>query len=358
MLKSRSRVIQCPKTFWMILSMPTTIRDVARQLHLSITTVSRALDGYGDVAPSTRQLVVRTARKMGYVPNRAARQLRRQRTDTIGYILPADSAGFTDLFFSEFIAGLSDEAAVHHYDLLVAAAPAESKAEKDLYERWVRGGKVDGFILNRVRLSDWRLNFLSRQHVPHVSLERSLSHLDFVGIEVDSFHGLLELMAHLVSRGHGRIAYIGGAPDLKIGHDRLSGYQAGLAAAGIGPDPALVARGNMTPEGGYRAAQHLLDLSGLPTAIVCVNDLTAIGAMHAARERGLTIGRDVAIAGFDGLAEAAHTQPALTTLEQPVYTVARRLTHMILAVIAGETLKEPSVKIQPRLIVRSSTGGQ
>ncbi len=336
--------------------MSTTIRDVAKRLKLSITTVSRALDGYDDVAESTRELVISTAREMRYVPNRAARQLRRQRTETIGYILPAEGTGFTDLFFSEFIAGLSDEATLGHYDLLVAAAPPDSKAEKELYKRWVQGGKVDGIIVNRVRLSDWRLHFLSRQHVPHVSLERSLSHLDFVGVEVDSLSGLLELIAYLVSQGHRRIAYIGGGSDLKIDHDRFAGYQAGLEAAAIGSDPVLVVRSNITSEDGYRAARQLLDLANRPTAIVCINDLTAIGAMHAAHERGLMIGRDVSIAGFDGIADAAHTEPPLTTLEQPVYTVARQLAHMLLAMIAGTPLETKQVRIQPKLLIRSSTG--
>ena len=205
--------------------MHTTICDVAKRLHLSITTVSRALDNYDDVADSTRKLVVVTAKEMGYVPNRAARQLRRQRTDTIGYILPTDSAGtgFADPFFSEFIAGLSDEASAYHFDLLVSAAPPDSKIEKELYKRWVQGGKVDGVVVNRVRLNDWRLRFLARQHIPHASYERSLSKLDFVGIEIDSFNGMLELIEHLVERGYKRIAYVSGAPNLKIDHRSLEG---------------------------------------------------------------------------------------------------------------------------------------
>jgi LacI family transcriptional regulator len=102
--------------------MRPTIRNVAKKLNLSITTVSRALDGYDDVAERTRKLVIETAHEMGYAPNRAARQLRRQQTDTIGYIIPSNSAGFADPFFSEFIAGLGDEASVHNYDLLVTTA--------------------------------------------------------------------------------------------------------------------------------------------------------------------------------------------------------------------------------------------
>src|SRR5258708_27038957 len=269
--------------------MRPTIRDVAKRLDLSVTTVSRAIDGYDDVAESTRELVLKTAQKMGYVPNRAARQLRRQRTDTMGYILPADSTGFTDPFFSEFIAGLSDEAAVHRFDLLISACPPETPQEQELYTRWVQGGKVDGFVINRVRLSDWRLGYLAEQNVPHVSLEHSLGKLDFAGIEVDSFNGFLELMAHLVSRGHRRIAYIAGAPYLKIDHDRLGGYLGGLKSAGIVSDPDLIVRSDMTSEGGYCAARGLLKLPNHPTAIVCINDSTASGAMHAANEQGLAI---------------------------------------------------------------------
>ena len=294
---------------------------------------------------------------MGYVPNRAARQLRRQRTDTLGYILPAASTGFADPFFSEFIAGLSDEAVAHKFDLLVSAAPSDSEAEKILYQRWVQGGKIDGVVINRVRVKDWRLQFLAEQKVPHVALERSLAQFDFIGVEVDSYGGFLRLLEYLVKKGHRRVGYLGGIPDFKIDHDRKRGYLAGLKAAGIKPDPTLISNGDLTSEGGYRAASHLLELSSPPTAIVCVNDQTAIGAMHAAHEHKLFVGRDIAIAGFDGLADAAHTEPPLTTLDQPVYSIARQLAKMLMALIAGETLEEEQIKIQPELIIRSSTGG-
>ncbi|MFZ1042318.1 MAG: LacI family DNA-binding transcriptional regulator [Anaerolineales bacterium] len=337
--------------------MHPTIRDVAKRLNLSITTVSRALDGYEDVADNTRKLIVATAKEMGYVPNRAARQLRRQRTDTIGYILPADSAGFADPFFSEFIAGLSDEASAYHFDLLVSAASPNSKGEKDLYKRWVQGGKVDGIVVNRVRLNDWRLRFLAKQDIPHVTMERSLSKLNFVGIEVDSFNGMFKLIAHLVERGYKRIAYIGGDPNLKIDLDRLQGYQAGLKSTGIESDPAWIVHDNMTSAGGYHAAELLFALPVPPTALVCINDTTAIGAMHAAHEHGMIVGRDIAIAGFDGIADSAYASPPLTTLDQPIYTIARQLANMILTMALGKTLENKQVKIQPKLLIRSSTGG-
>jgi len=334
------------------------IRDVAKQLNLSITTVSRALDGYDDVAEQTRQLVVRTAQEMGYTPNRAARQLRRRRADTIGYILPAAKPAFSDAFLSEFISGLGDEAALHNYDLLISIAKPNSDEEQAIYQRWVQSGKADGVVLNRIRLYDWRIQYLTAQKVPIVCLERSMDSFEFFGVEVDSYNKFLELTKYLIGLGHHRIAYIGGDAELKIEFDRFSGYQAGLASAGIPIDLALLERGDLTSEGGYHAADRLLNHKDHPTAIMCINDPTAIGAMHAAHDLGLFVGNDVAISGFDGVADTAHTLPPLTTVEQTVYSTASLLTKILLARLGDSTFPEKQVKIHPRLVIRSSTGGK
>ena len=248
-------------------------------------------------------------------------------------------------------------AAANNFDLLVSAAPPDSPAEKALYERWTQGRKVDRIVLNRIRLQDWRVEYLTNRKTLFVSLERSQLPVEFISVETDTNQGMIELIAHLANQGHSRIVYIGASADLKIEYDRYHGYQVGLQEVQIIPDPTLVIRGNLTPEGGYQAARHLLTLANQPTAIVCVNDLTAIGAMHAAHESGLKVGRDIAIAGFDGIADSAHTQPPLTTLDQPVYEIAGRLVMMLLTLINGESLSERQVKIQPKLLIRPSTGG-
>jgi len=334
-----------------------SIHDVAKRLNISITTVSRALDGYSDVAEETRQLVIKTAQEMGYVPNRAARQLRRQRSDTIGFILPARAPQFADPFFSEFIAGLGDEATSHNLDLLVSTAAPNSDLERQGYERWVHGRKVDGLVLNRMRLRDWRVQYLAKTDLPFVSLERSLDRSDHASVEVDGVAGFKLLMAYLTGNGYQRIAYIGGPRELKIQTDRFAGYKKGLAAAGIAYDPVLVVEGDTTRGGGYQAAQKLFALQPPPTAITCINDLTAIGVLHAASERGLVVGRDLAVAGFDGIADAEHTSPPLTTLNQPLYEIARTLVKMLVALIQNQPLEERRVQLQPELLIRESTGG-
>jgi LacI family transcriptional regulator len=334
-----------------------TIRDVAGRLGLSITTVSRALDGYGDVAAATRARVRRAAAEMGYSPSGAARRLRRRLADALGYILPAGGERFADPFFSQFIAGLGDEVTSQGFDLLVSTAMPDSPAERELYTRWASGRLVDGVVLSRMRLRDWRVTFLARTGLPFVAHGRTALRHRFPYIEMDSRGAFAELVAHLAAAGHRRIAYIGAPDGITLQAERFAGYRDGLAAAGIEADPALAASGDLTRSGGYEAALRLLELPEPPTAIVGVNDLTAIGAMRAAHEKGLRVGADLAVAGYDGTEDSAHTQPPLTTLEQPTYDTARRLVRMLVAVIRGEALAEPRIIIKPRLIPRGSTSG-
>jgi LacI family transcriptional regulator len=337
--------------------MAVTIRDVAKQLNLSITTVSRALDGYDDVAPSTRARVLAAAREMGYVPSRAARNLRRQRADIIGYVIPASGTRFTDPFFSEFIAGLGDQAVSHNFDLLVSTATPDTPEEKQVYTRWVQSRLVDGVILSRMRLDDWRVNFLTKHQVPFVAHGRTEGKAEYPFIEVDSRAGFVLLVKHLVERGHTRIAYIGAPPRFTLQRDRFAGYCDGLQAMNLPFDETLVAEGDLTRAGGYRAAQSLLALPNPPTAIIGANDLTADGVIRAARERGMVVGRDLAIAGYDGTEESEHTQPPLTTLRQPVYETARNLVTMLIALIQGEPFAPSQIILPPELIIRESTGG-
>lgn len=340
--------------------MPATIRDVAKQLNLSITTVSRALDGYPDVSEATRQRVMKTAHELGYLPNRAARQLRRKRTDTIGYILPSGTARFSDPFFAEFISGLADEAAQNGYDLLVSSAHAGGDAEQQIYQRWVCERRVDGFVINRVWQSDWRIRYLAEEHVPFASLERSLDDLNYPSIHVENTNSVSSLVNHLVSQGFQRIAFVGGLENLTIHNDRFVGYCQGLADHNLPFDPTLVTQADLTSPGGYHAARQLFSMAVPPDAVICVNDETAFGVLHAAHEAHLSVGETLAVAGFDGVQDSLYSQPPLTTVDQPVSEIAQLLVRMVLAEINGDTLNERHVVIQPVLRFRHSTikGGQ
>lgn len=335
--------------------MKVTIRDIAKKLNLSIGAISRALDGYPDISEETRQRVVQAAQEMGYVPNQAARHLRRQKADAIGYILPADSARFADPFFSEFIAGLGDEAAAHQLDLVISTASPEHELERQLYQTWVQGHKVDGFILNRIRLHDWRVYYLLQTNFPFAAHEKPLGEWDFPCVETDNRDGVYALVMHIAGQGYRRIAFVGGPAMLKIQAERLEGYRVGLAQAGLLFDPGFVVAGNLTSAMGYQLAMTLLSQANPPDAFVCINDQTAFGVMHAVHEVGRFVGREIAVAGFDGVQSAGYSQPPLTTLDQPVYEIARRLLQLLVAEINHQAMSERQVRLTPELLIRPST---
>jgi LacI family transcriptional regulator len=335
--------------------MPVTIREIATKLELSIAAVSRALDGYPDISEETRQRVIATAQEMGYAPNRAARQLRRRKADAVGYILPSNTPRFADPFFSEFIAGLGDETARHPFDLLISIAPPGQEAEKRIYQSWVQGRKVDGFILTHLRLRDWRVEYLAQQGVPFVVLDHVDDDRDHPYIRISRQGGIILLLSHLAEQGFRRIACIGGPADLKIQAEQFDGYCRGLGAIGIPFDSSLVTIGDLSSTGGHEAAKRLLLNPNPPDAIITINDETAFGVLRAAREADLQVGRDLAVAGFDGVKSSQYTEPPLTTLDIPVYDIACQLVRMLVAEISGQLLPERYVVVQPRLVEREST---
>jgi LacI family transcriptional regulator len=334
--------------------MRPTIRDVAKKLNLSITTVSRALDGYDDVAEQTRQLVIQTAKQMDYVPNRAARQLRLQKAETMGFIIPSISKRFDEAFFTEFIAGLGEELTTRNFDLLVSNATTE-ESERHLYHRWVNSHKVDGFILNGVHKDDWRVNYLAQEEIPFVALGKSRDGLDYPCIRIEGADAYLSLVQHIQENGFSRFAFVGGPNNLMDHVERVQWFKSALKKCGLEVDRDKIVSTDMSSTGGYEATRELLTRSMPPDAILCVNDEIAFGALHAAHEQGFMIGKDIAIAGFDGVQDAKHTEPPLTTLDIPVFDIARQLVDMLLRTIEGETIESPFF-ITPKLLIRPSTG--
>jgi len=332
-----------------------TLKDIARETGKSITTVSRALNDYGDVSAETKALVLRVADELGYTPNTWAQRLQKQRTDTIGLIIPTFGPRFSDPYFSEILAGIGNRAARFGYDMLVSThAPGEE--ELVAYQAAIHGRRVDGFILVRTRRKDARVECLQEANFPFVAFGRVEGNLDFPFVDEDGSHGMSLVIEHLTSLGHKRIACIAPPPELMFAHYRLQGFKDGLAEAGLPVDDALVYVGDLTQRGGYEQARKLLSLSPPPTAIVACNDLMAFGAMSAAQDRGLVIGSDIAITGFDNIPMAEHSHPPLTTIYQPIYQIGGMVCEMVIKLIRGEPLGENHVLLKPELIVRQSSG--
>ncbi len=335
--------------------MAVTIKDIARATGKSITTVSRALHDYDDVSAETKQLVQRVAAEMGYTPNLWAQRLQKQRTDTIGLILPTQGPRLGDPFFGQLIAGVGDKAGEHSYDLLVSTQAPDAD-ELAIYKRKVQGRQVDGFIIVRTRRQDLRIDYLRTVDVPFVVFGRTEGDLDYPFVDEDGTAGMEAVVEHLLRLGRRRIACIAPPAELMFAEHRLRGVQNALQRHGYPLEPDLMRRADLTQRGGLRAAQELLALPRRPDAIVACNDLMAFGAMSAAQKLGLVVGQDIAVTGFDDTPWAEHSHPPLTTVHQPIYEIGAMVCDMLIRILQGQTLEQQQILMEPRLVIRQSCG--
>lgn len=335
--------------------MTVTLKDIARQVGVSITTVSRALGGYDDVAEETKQRILQMAREMGYRPHTIAQSLRRQRTNTVGLIIPTAGPRFSDPYFTEILTGIGNEAAEHEFDLLVSTR-APGTQEQEAYERMAGSRRVDGLLVIRTRRHDERITYLVERGFPFVAFGRSDLDLDFPYVDVDGTKGLDEATQYLIDLGHRRVAYISAPPNLMFAHYRLTGYKKALERSGLPVREEWIAIGRLTQEDGYREGLRLLDLEPAPTAIIAANDLMALGVISAAQERGLIVGRDLAVVGFDDTPLAEHSHPSLTTVHQPIYDIGKMICCMLIQLIENGDPVQRQVMLEPTLVIRESSG--
>jgi LacI family transcriptional regulator len=335
--------------------MAATLKNIAQKLGISITTVSRGLAGYDDVAAETRQRIQETADALGYQPNLIARRLQKQRTDTLGFIMPTFGPRFSDPFFSEFIAGIGNEAAEQEYDLLVSTHAPESKEEKLAYTRATQRGWVDGLIIIRTREDDSRIHQLHKHNFPFVVFGRADMPFEFPFIDEDGITGMQLLVQHLADLGHKRIGFMTPPAGLMFSRYRLQGYQAAMAANQLPVMPDWIVEGDLTQKGGVEAMKQLLTVPSRVTAVVCGNDLMAMGAINQIQREGLTVGKDIAVVGFDDIPSAAYVNPPLTTIHQPIYDIGRQACAMLIDLVNGRTLQNPHVLLTPTLVVRASS---
>ncbi|RLD00011.1 MAG: LacI family transcriptional regulator [Chloroflexi bacterium] len=336
--------------------MPVTLKDIAQKVGYSVTTVSRALAGYDDVAEATRQVILKTAAEMGYHPNITARRLQKQCTDTIGFIIPTHGPRFSDPYFSELLAGIGNGAAEQDYDVLISTCSPDTPEEMQAYERFVQGRRVDGMLVVRTREHDARITYLLEQDFPFVIFGRSHVEGDFCYLDVNGTVGVRDVTRHLITLGHRRIAIILPPENLTFTNYRWLGFEKAMVEAGLPIKETLVEHGDLTESSGYEAGRAFLVQDNPPDAIIACNDLMALGVISAAQGLGLTVGRDIAVTGFDDVSLAEHAHPSLTTVRQPIYEIGRRTSEMLVRLLQEGTLEERHVVLKPQLIVRESCG--
>ncbi|HXK43479.1 MAG: LacI family DNA-binding transcriptional regulator [Anaerolineae bacterium] len=335
--------------------MPITLKEIARRTDKSITTVSRALADYDDVSPETKALVRRVAEELGYTPNLLAQRLQRRRSDTLGLILPTFGPRFSDPFFSEFLAGIGNMAAEHGYDLLVSTQEPGER-ELQVYRQKVQSRQVDGFVIVRTRRQDARITYLREIGFPFVAFGRTEGEIDFSFVDVDGARGMQMIGEYLIGLGHRHIACLAPPPDLFFAEHRLAGLRHALETHGLDPHACPVVLGDLTQKSGYEATLRLLEYTPRPTAIAACNDLMALGALSAIHERGLAVGKDIAVTGFDGIPMAEHFHPPLTTIYQPIYQIGKMVCEELIQIICGESQEPRQVILEPQLLIRKSCG--
>jgi LacI family transcriptional regulator, galactose operon repressor len=334
-----------------------TIRQLARLSGVSVGTVSRALNGYADVRPETRERIQRLARELDYTPAAAARTLVTQRSHVIGVFLETGE-GHPDLqhpFFHEVLVGLKDRIGASGYDLLLFATERPGNGYGDhAYLKRARHHNVDGVALMGVDPADPELQRLLRSELACVGVDVEL-HGERTGyVMSDNIAGAKQAVHHLHSLGHRRIATITGLLDKKPGADRLRGYRDACAELGLAFRDEYVVPGDFYFDAGEMGARRLLALEEPPTAIFAASDMTAIGAVRGAVALGAKVPDDLSVVGFDDIQMAQHVFPPLTTVRQEKAGLGGAAGEALLRQIDGSDSTEP-VTLGVELVLRGST---
>jgi LacI family transcriptional regulator, galactose operon repressor len=333
-----------------------TIRDVARQAGVSLSTVSQVLNGRpGYASATTRDRVLEVARELGYRPNALARGLVTSRTGTLGIVITDITRGF----FTKVVGSIEQVASQQGYSVLLACAdgiqPEQTALETFLDKR------VDGIICmsSTMETSADHILQVARLGVPLVVINRPLHTTELNQIAWDDVEIGQRATEHLIGLGHRRIAHLNGmhhGTGRRSAVDRIVGYRAALTAAGIPIDESLIVEGGFDYHIAFAACGRLFDRPNPPTAVFAANDSMAIAIINALHRRHLRVPDDVSVVGANDDLHAVHVDPPLTTVRLPVTVAGRRAAELILAAIGAPSTAEPiSEMVASELVVRGST---
>jgi LacI family transcriptional regulator len=327
-----------------------TLEDVAEDAGVSRATASLVVRGSSLVADATRARVLASIDRLGYVYNRAAAALRTQRSQTVGVVV----TDIANPFFAQMTLGCERHVDADAYVLLLANTSDDAARQARLLKAMVARG-VDGVLLCPARGTDpEELARLRRWSMPFVLVARYVRGVEADYVGVDNVVGAERAVAHLVARGHRRIAFIGGPVESSARQDRLLGYRRALERHALSFVPALVPPTPATRSAGYEAIQALARRPETPTAALCYNDVVAFGVMLGLQAAGLTPGRDFGVVGFDDVEEAALWRPALTTVAVAPNRIGEEAARLLMARIDEPDRPPQSVILQPELIIRAS----
>ncbi len=336
--------------------MPVTIKDIAKQTDVSHSTVSRALHDSPLIAKDTAERIRRTALELGYLPSAAARSLKTNRSQALGVIL----SSVEDPFFSEILQGIEEVAQQSGYSLFIAASQHDPQREQSIVQA-MSEHRVDGVIICSASFkSEQRRQFLA-YGVPIVVVNNQAAEDYRYSIYHDDVDGCRQITEHLLDLGHKRIAYLGNSSSGRTTLDRLTGFQGAMEAAGVAVPPGFIHEvPGGGPENGLNALEHFLIQPNRPSALVCFNDMMAIGVLKGLQQAGIQVPGDFSVTGFDNIVFSAFTNPPLTTFDQPKRFIGAEAARLVLELLdsppASEAAEEPRVRmLKGRLLVRETT---
>lgn len=330
----------------------TNIYDVAKEAGVSISTVSRVIQGAPNVLPETRARIEETIQKLDYHPNRLAQQFRTQQTKMILVIVPE----IGNAFFAEILSGIESVAVKNNYTVLLVDSHGSPVIESKIYGM-LSQKLVDGIITFSIGIPKDELRQLAAQH-PIVVGIRYFADKTMPNVTIDNIKAIKDITSYMLNLGHKKICYLAGSEDVPIYQDRISGYLEALKERGLSPDPSLIVHCVPSAQGGYDVISSLLrDGDHKFTAVVASGDTMAIGAIRALSDFGKKVPEDVAVSGFDDVELAALFKPALTTVRQPKQQIGIRTAEKLLDLIAGKSQASTRDVLNYELVIRESSGG-
>lgn len=335
-----------------------TLDAVAARAGVGRGTVSRVVNGSPQVSPEARAAVQAAIAELGYVPNRAARALVTQRTDSVALVISESGERFfTEPFFAAIVRGISSGLLDTPMQLWLSMA--QSPAERERIEPHLTSQHIDGVLLLSLHDADPLPTLLSERGLPTVLGGRPARMLkpgaqQAYFVDVDNAGGARKAVDYLSARGRRRIATIAGPQDMGAGVARLDGYREAIKATGATVDGNLIAYGDFSEASGTATMRRLLELDPQLDAVFAASDLMAFGALRALAEAGRRVPDDVAVVGFDDAPIARHADPPLTTVHQPVEEMGRQMARLLVSRIRREEPAMPYVLLDTRMVERAS----
>ncbi|MGM0754625.1 MAG: catabolite control protein A [Bacillota bacterium] len=328
-----------------------TIYDVAREANVSMATVSRVVNGNPNVKPTTRKKVLEAIDRLGYRPNAVARGLASKKTTTVGVIIPDISS----IFYSELARGIEDIATMYKYNIILSNSDQNTDKELHLLNTML-GKQVDGIVFMGGNITDVLVEEFKRSPVPIVLAASVEEQAQTPSVNINYEQAIYDSVQLLIEKGHKRIAFVSGPMSEPINSVRkLAGYKRALEEAGIAFDDVLVAKGDYSYDSGIEALANLLEQSDKPTAVIAATDEMALGVIHGAQDRGVSIPEDLEVIGFDNTRLSLMVRPQLTTVVQPTYDIGAVAMRLLTKLMNKEQVDDQIVELPHRIEERQST---